>query len=52
VTSVPNFKKIRQPLWVFLERHKHKDMMSHAYNQLEWSQGVKVGGGGGGDNKK
>jgi hypothetical protein len=52
VTSVTNFKKIPQPLWVFLERHKHKNTMSHAYNQLEGTQGVKVGVGKGGDNKK
>jgi len=51
VTSVTNFKKIPQPLWIFLERHKHKDTMSHACNQLEGNQGVKVGGEEGGDNK-
>jgi len=52
VTSVPNFKKIRQPLPILLERHKHKDKMSHAYNQIEGTQGMKVGRREGGDNKK
>jgi hypothetical protein len=52
VTSVPNFKKIHQPLRIFLERNKHKDTMSHAYNQLEGAQGMKMGRGEGGDNKQ
>jgi hypothetical protein len=52
MTSVPNFKKIRQPLRIFLERHKHKDTMSHAYNQIEATQRMKVSRRKGGDNKK
>jgi len=52
VTSLPNFMKIRQLLPIFLERHKHKGTMSHAYNQIEGTQGIKVGGREGGDNKK